>query len=146
MSNARRNMAFGKVNDFIVVVHNKHAPGDDEWDAYMQFNVAHSVEQGTIIRLLVFTEGGAPTAVQRRLMHSALSPSLAKAKHPGLIRVAVISPSTFVRGVATAMSLLDPVYRSFSPADIGAAYTYVGVPHTYISNIEALVAELKAQL
>ncbi len=142
--NTKRTMAWGRVNAFVVVVHEKLPPSDEEWDEYIQFNLDSGVEHGLNVRYLVVTEGGAPTAPQRKTFHDALTPLLKK--RPDFMRGAIVTPSTFVRGVVTAMSLVNPVMKAFSPAEIKASYAYLGVPEAYVGLIEALVASLKASL
>lgn len=141
---ARRSMAYDSINSFVVVVHTKAPPTDEEWDEYIEFNRANGVERGVITRYLVVTEGGAPTAAQRKLFHDAVTPLLQK--YPNVLRTAVVTPSTFVRGVMSALSLVNPIFRGFSPNEINDAYEYLSVPSVYRGDLEELVATLRASL
>jgi hypothetical protein len=140
----RKSMAYGRVNAFIVVVHTKESPTDDEWKQYLDFCLEIGGLQGTITRYLVITRGGAPTAKQRKQMHDLVSEALRR--NPQVLKGAIVTPSTFVRGIVNAMSLVEPVYRAFSPAEIARAYEYIGVPPGYIGELERMITSLEAEL
>jgi hypothetical protein len=139
-------MAYDRINAFVVVVHNKLPPTDEEWDEYIEFNKSYGGDQGVITRFLVVTDGGAPTAAQRKILHDAAAPLLKQ--YPNAMRTAVVTPSTFVRGVMNALSLMlvKPMFRGFSPNEMHKAYTFLGVPPVYISDIEEMIAYLRASL
>jgi hypothetical protein len=137
-------MAFGEVNFYIILVHNKHTPTDEEWSEYIQFNLARGTAHGVLSRFLVVTEGGSPSSAQRKAMHDTITPILKK--KPTVIRSAIVTPSTFVRGVVTAMHLINPIFKAFSPGDMKEAYAYLGIPPAYFGEIEAMTTSLKAQL
>lgn len=145
MTTAReKNMAFGIIDVFVVVVHNDQTPSDDDWRAWVEWNHKNVVEKGLIGRYLIVSEGGAPTAAQRKMLHETMAPPLKK--DPAWIKTAVVTPSTFVRGVMTAMSWLDPIFRAFSPQDIASAYKYLGIPPDYHPGIERMIASLRAEI
>lgn len=137
-------MAYDSFNSFVVVVHTKVQPTDEEWDEYIEFNRINGHDRGVITRYLVVTEGGAPTAAQRKIFHDAITPLLKQ--NPNVMRTAVVTPSTFVRGVISALSVVNPIFRAFSPNEMKEAYAYLGVPSVYIGDIEELIAMLRASL
>ena len=139
-----RNIAFGEVNTYVILVHNKHTPTNEEWNEYIQFNFARGTTHGVLSHFLVVTEGGSPSSAQRKAMHDAITPILQK--KPTVIRSAIVTPSTFVRGIVTAMHLINPIFKAFSPDDMKGAYAYLGIPPAYFGEIEAMIASLKAQL
>jgi hypothetical protein len=141
---AQRNMAFGVVNAYVVVVHNEHAPTDEEWAEYVQLNGSLGTDHGVTTHYLIVTDGGSPSAAQRKVLFDVIGPILKK--HPTVMRCAVITSSTFTRGIVSAMHIIHPSLRAFSPADLGSAYTYLGIPPAYVREIEALIASLKARL
>ncbi len=141
---AQRNMAFGQVNAFVVVVHNKHSPTDEEWSEYLQTVHVLGIDHGTLTRYLILTEGGAPTFAQRKALNNTLL--LVRSRHPTALQTAIVTPSTFVRGVVKALSQLHPVYRVFAPQDMHAAYACLGIPPAYFDEVEALIRSLKAEL
>lgn len=138
------NMAFGRVNAFFVVVHNKHAPMDEEWTDYFNAAYAFGVDHGTLARYLIVTDGGVPNPAQQKILDDVLSAILQK--HPTAIRAAIVTPSTFVRGVVTALHAARPIYGVFTADKMLDAYEFLGVPPAYHHEIEALVGTLKAQL
>jgi hypothetical protein len=140
----RRTMAFGRVNAFIVTVHPKESPSDADWDKYIEFCLGSGLAHGTITRYLVITHGGAPSSKQQRMMHEQVGEPLRR--NPQALKGAIVSSSTFVRGIVNAMNLVQPVYRAFSPADIARAYEYVGISPAYVGEIERMIASLEAQL
>lgn len=145
MTNAvGKNMAFGAVNAFVILVHNKHPPTDDEWNDYLQFSVARGLTHGLLSYYLVLSEGGAPSAAQRKMLYDSISTVLQK--NPSVMRTAIVTSSTFVRGIVTAMRLFEPIYQAFSPDDMKGAYAYLGISPAYFGEIEAMIAALKAQL
>ena len=141
---AQRNMAVGKVNAFVVVVHNKRSPKDEEWHEYLQVGYGMGVDHGTLARYLVLTDGGAPTLKQQRILSDTLSPVLRQ--HPSALRVAIVTPSTFAYGVVTALSILRMNLRAFTPQDMHGAYEYLGIPPAYFGDVEALIKSLRTQL
>jgi hypothetical protein len=136
-------MAFGKVDKYVVVVHGKQAPTDEEWNAYMDFNARHFLP-GQEMRLLVVTDGGAPTASQRMVLNERLSAH--RREDPKSFLTAIITASTLVRGVATAISWFHPVVRAFSDTNLGDAFQYLGVPSNYHDEIRRTIKGLKAEL
>ena len=140
----KKTMAFGMVNVFVVIVHNELTPSDEDWRSWVAFNHENVAEEGLVGRYLIVSDGGAPTAAQRRMLHETMAAPLKK--DPTFIRTAVVTPSTFVRGVVTAMSWLDPIFRAFSPKDIASAYKYLGIPSDYHPAVEQMIASLKAEL
>lgn len=139
-----RNIAFDEVNTYVILVHNKHAPTNEEWSEYIQFNTARGMAHGRLSPYLIVSEGGAPTGAQRRAMHDAITPVLQR--NPTLMRSAIVTPSTFVRGIVAAMHLVNPIFQAFSPDDMESAYAYLGIPPAYFRDVEAMIASLKAQL
>jgi hypothetical protein len=134
-----KTLAFGELSRCVVLVHGLVAPTDDEWDAYVLF-LKSAVERAGRVRVVVSTEGGAPTPRQRKAMDRVMTPFYRTA------RVAIVTGSTFVRGVVTAFRLIYPWYRAFDPTDLGGALTYVDVPAPEQDAAAAMVAELAATL
>jgi hypothetical protein len=77
-------------------------------------------------------------------MHEAITPIVQR--NPTLMRSAIVTPSTFVRGIVAAMHLVNPIFQAFSPDDMKGAYAYLGIPPAYFRDVEAMIASLKAQL
>ncbi len=128
-----RTMAYARCDElFCVVVHGSTAPTDAEWQSYVDDLVAWVPG---LIGCLIFSEGGAPGAGQRRLVRDRLAP-LGRLD----ARYAVLSNSLLVRGVVNALSLFSSHIRSFPLEAINDAVTHIGgALHS-----EALLASLAA--
>lgn len=138
-----RNMVFATLGQVTVALHTKNPPSDEEWEEYL---IAHKryVERGMNMRFLIMTEGGAPTAVQRMVMNEMIADVMRR--NPDCIRSAIITRSSFVRGVVTAISWFRPVARAFSPEHISQALAYLEVPESQMAEIEQLIQKLKVKI
>jgi len=137
-----RNMAFQKVGDYFVLVHTAVAPTDEEWDEWLEFYTFGSI--------LVVTDGGAPTASQRKRMKDRVDVlqrmnAAPRKKDP---RVAIITASSFVRGVITALRWFyyHEAYAAFPPEHYNEAMTYLEVPPRYHITLKTTVQALRVQL
>ncbi|MRG96033.1 hypothetical protein [Polyangium spumosum] len=134
-------MAFQKVGDYFVLVHTAMAPTDEEWDEWMQHY--------TYASILVVTDGGAPTASQRKRMKMRVDelralPGVPNRKEP---KVATVTASSFVRGVLTALRwFYHDAYAAFPPDHINQALTYLDVPPRYHIAMKTAVQTLRMQL
>jgi hypothetical protein len=137
-----KNMAFQKVGDYFILVHNAAAPTDEEWDEWMSEFDLHSI--------LVVTDGGAPTASQRKRMKlrvDQLRGELAASGTKREPKVATITASSFVRGVLTALGwFYHDAYAAFPPDHIDQALSYLGVPPKFHIAMKTGVQTLRVQL
>lgn len=140
---AKKTMAFGKVDEFIVIVHGDSSPSDEEWAPWIEYNRRHFAEGG-MVKLLIVTDGGAPSATQRQLTNETLAEFFLE--NPKAVRGAIVTASTFVRGVVTALSWFNPGYTAFSPERMDDALKYLEVPPDRRPDVLALIKSLKAQL
>jgi hypothetical protein len=138
-----KTMAFGKVEKFVVVVHSRKQPADNEWEDYIQFNL-RVYAPGDTLKYLVVTDGGAPTAAQRMIMNEKLSEYVRGNNH--LFRSAIVTGSTFVRGVVTALSWFNSGFYAFSPQHLDDAMRYLEVPPAHHDEIRELIKKLRANL
>lgn len=138
-----RNMVFATINQFTVAVHTKNSPNDDEWDEYLTAHAPY-IERGVAMRVLVVTEGGAPTALQRMKMNDLVADWMRR--NPDCIRTAIITRSAFVRGVVTAIGWFRPIARAFGPDHLEQALAYLEVPPNYAQEIQQIIPKLKAKL
>lgn len=122
---------FGSVEGCVVMVQSGPA-SDQEWGGYLDFLGPHLTGADRHIALIV-ADGG-PTPSQRAKLEEV---TRRFGRSP---RAAVLSRSTFVRGLVKAMSLFSrDEYRSFGPAEARAALEYLGVPRGHHAPIvEAL--------
>jgi hypothetical protein len=107
-------MRYQQLGDTMAMVHTADAPTDQEWDEMLDHHRRHRPT-----RVLVFTDGGGPTTLQRGRLNDALEGRV--------VKTAVVSSSQVVRGIVTALSWFNPGIRSFSPGEAPRALTYLGV-------------------
>jgi hypothetical protein len=139
----RKNLAYGRVDRFVVVVHGKEPPTDEEWNEYLDFTFKGAAAKD-VVRHLVVTEGAAPSSAQRRELQERASECLDQ--DPMSVRAAIITPSTFVRGVVTAMSWIVDTNRAFAPDKLDDAMKYLGIPLEHFAEIEKMVRTLQGEL
>jgi hypothetical protein len=128
-----------KVQDFVstsrgeimVVIHTSRPPSDAEWKEYVDGVASCDLETA---RSIVITDGGAPSAQQRKLLNDVIGGR----QPPGV----VISPSTFVRGVVTALSWFNPGLKAFAPEDFDKACHYLELSPSEIEEVWLAVDRL----
>jgi hypothetical protein len=124
------------VGSTIVCAHTERAPSDEEWAAVIA--CIQPIQDPHTIRILVHTDGGAPTATQRALLNSRVG----TAKPP----LAVMTPSSIARAAATAISWFSPSTRVFRPEDIAGAIRHLAVPQESVAVLRRTLAELRTDL
>jgi hypothetical protein len=102
----------------VVVLHNSQPPTRSEWDAWMQLAKGIPVND---LRVLVFTDGGAPEPVQRKLFVEYLI--------NGNAVISVISASVKLAALVTAVSWFSVRIKHFAPTAEGyrGATRHLGV-------------------
>lgn len=132
-----KTMTYQKVGNFIVLLHGTVQPTDEEWNRYVAEYEYQSV--------LVVTEGGAPSATQRSVLLKRMDVFKAKGLRPP--RGAIVTASTFVRGVMTALSwFYRDVYAAFAPERLDDAMMYLGVPRAQMLQVKSVIQALKKEL
>ena len=104
----------------ICAVHGSHAPTDSEWSEYLKHARGLLQKYPRMIGAsgLAITDGGAPSALQRKAL---LSLELQKPL------TAVVSDNMLIRCVATALAWLSFNIRVFSPREFSAALKHLNV-------------------
>ena len=128
-------MAYRTVNGIFCVAHGSSNPSDEEWKAYLDYYLANERE---CLRTLVVTDGGGPNAKQRA--------ETAKLIQSAPTRVAIVSSSTFVRGVATALSWFNKRVQAFSDTEMDRALSYLEVTDNLARLITAELKTLQATI
>ena len=134
-----KTMATGQVHGCFVLAHATEAPTEPEWDRYIEQMRAY-IPQVPRLRILVVTEGGTPSPKQRQALDVVSKPVMNKSK------IAVVTRSTFARGVVNAFALLYPVYRAFDPRDIDGALRYLDLSPAQMDDAKRRIDELRAEL
>lgn len=108
----------------LLALHTSDPPSDEEWGGYLDMlRRSGEAVQWDLSRLasLVVTDGGAPATAQRTPMNNLL----AQGKRPP--RSAVVTGSVAVRSLSRAMVLFNPMYKVFSPEQLPAALSFLGL-------------------
>lgn len=119
-----------------LVLHTKENPNDAEWEEYLR---AIKAARG-INAILIISDGGGPTTMQRGKMNDLLE----ELKFQG--KVAVVTVKSMVRGIVTAISWFNPGIKAFSTLQIPAALKYLDFPEDQHPPILAEIARLKAKI
>jgi hypothetical protein len=114
--------------------HGKEAPSSEEWDDFLtQFRRLDL----TSARILVLTEGGAPTVAQRAALMKILGPAR--------LPVAVVSDHVGVRFVLTSFALVMKRIRGFTLRELDAAFAHLELTPDELTLARAFVAECRAE-
>ncbi|MET0343765.1 MAG: hypothetical protein ABW252_22315 [Polyangiales bacterium] len=112
---------------YFVALHSGDPPGESGWSEYVQaVSVGCGMASGTV-HILVVTDGGAPSAMQRR----ELAATFDRAPLPPFAHV--FSDDAFVRGVVTAFRWLARTrFASHAPRDFVAVCADIGLAHEQV--------------
>ena len=131
-------MTFRMVSRIHIAAHGREPPSDEEWAAYL-----HDVKANLrdIDALIVLTAGGALTATQRAATHKFW------AGEPRRPRIAVLTPSVFVRTIVTAMSwAMGQQIRAYNLDDIESALSYLTLTLAQRKSVREEIARMKREL
>jgi hypothetical protein len=123
-----------RVGRTLVMVQNDKTPTDNEWNEFLQ--IVDQDPHG--LRLFVMTDGGAPSADQRKRLEGAL-----RSAQP---LVAAVSDSLKVRFVAATIALFHSTHGSFTKSEKQKAYDHLRLEKSERQQIDVAIEELKAHL
>jgi hypothetical protein len=125
------------VHGFTVFVHSKINPSTEEWQATCQLL---SSAGGQLKGSLVYTEGGSPSATQRKQLRDAYQ------RHTAL-PTAVMTESIVARTAITALNLfMTEKILPFPPSEIDNALRAIGAPEADWPDIKKALKELQGLL
>jgi hypothetical protein len=104
-----KTMIFKEWTGVLLCVHGPTDPRPEEWAAYVEYCLQLPASCN---KALVVTDGGGPNATQRRVLQERYL-----SQHKEYL-VAVMTDSSVVRGIVTALNWFNPQTRSF-PYDDG---------------------------
>lgn len=133
------NIAYGRAGHVAVMVAGRENPSDAEWEGYIDFLESMDTP-GPSSRTLAVTAGGAPGPAQRVRLEKRIG-----ARRVGS-KVAVVTGSTFARGVLNAWSVIRPGYRAFAPDKLDDAIRFLDIPLASVVEIKSLVGQLQSDL
>ena len=119
-----KTMAFRYTDGLLLVAHGAQAPSESDWSGYLRYCEHHMPR--TCRRTLVRTRGGGPDAAQRKRAQQLITTISQGIVEP--LRVAVVTDSTLVRGIVTALNWFNPHTRAFAPDALSQALDYLSVP------------------
>lgn len=120
-----------------VVLHTGSPPSEREWDDYMAtIRTYDSVVPR--VRTVVFTDGGGPNSSQRKKLNEFLGGRITP--------VFLVSSSSVVRGITTALSWFNPQTKTASPDDIEGVFRHLSIPEGDREQLWTLVAQLNEKL
>jgi hypothetical protein len=129
-------MAKAITGRLIVCVHSADAPSDAEWDVILgMFGAAADLR---MVRVLVFTLGGAPNARQRSKLNS-----LVGSERP---RIAVLTPSAIARAAGTAISWFIPTLKMFDTDELDSALGHLDATRLDRDALTRTLSELRREL
>ncbi|MET0594743.1 MAG: hypothetical protein ABW133_18725 [Polyangiaceae bacterium] len=112
----KKHIAVELVGRTLVVVHDAMHPSDGDWQIYLDALRTH---RDAIEAQLIVTDGGSPTAAQRRA-------SLEYARGRPLPATAVLTSSVLVRGVVSALSwFMKERIRAFAKTEMSDACAFI---------------------
>jgi len=136
-----QTIAYELVGNCFVLVVGRNNPADLEWDKYLSFVQGH-LKPGSSPVTLVSSSGGGPTPAQRERLNK-MTKTVGVEK---TLKVAVLTESAIVRGIATALSWFVSGYKAFPPDEIGDALDFLGVSGTTAAQVKLLVPNLQKQV
>jgi hypothetical protein len=130
-----RNSVFSFVGHTAISLYGDVGPTDQETRASIEAFTNKDISR---LRALVITDGGTPSAAQRKAFNDALNGRDFPA--------AVISSAMIARGAVTAMSWFNPKLRAFAPDALADAFRYLGIPPRDDERVWAEVKRLEVEL
>lgn len=128
-----RTLVTRDIGGLLISRQNKETPSDAEWDEFLEAVVTNR-ERAALVKILVMTEGGGPSVVQRKRLEQALDRRT--------FRVAVVTDSIKVRFIVSSVALLNRDISSFARSDIRDAYRYLDLSMEQQQRAETTLAEL----
>jgi hypothetical protein len=132
-----RNMLTRRVGGLFLVRQNTEDATEEDWRELLDF-FAKSKHELSSIRILVRTDGGVPTATQRKRLADALGNTN--------MLVAAVSDSIKVRFAGSTIALFQKSYRQFSTKELPQAYQHLKMTPSEQITMEATMRELEAML
>jgi hypothetical protein len=130
--------------DVALWLHTAHDPSREHWDLAMHAVLEHMKQNNVPVsrlRNLVLSDGGAPNVRQRLQLHRELWRG--QSSKISVVTTALSNP--LKRGVATALSWLNPACGFFAPSQIRQALLHVDLAREERAIFRSL-AKLQARL
>lgn len=130
-----KNMAITVIDRLFIVVYGAENPTDEEWRDYLDLVERHGIDR---TMQLIATDGGGPTAAQRRVLNDILAGRA--------VPVAVVSESARVRMIVTGLSWFNRRIKAFPETGLRDAIAYLEIPASRTDLIMRAMAKLRHEL
>jgi hypothetical protein len=130
-----KNLAIKVIDRLFIVVYGTQDPSDEEWGDYLALAERQGIEQ---TMQLICTDGGEPTASQRRELNERLGGRT--------VAVAVVSSSQRVRATVTALSWFNRRIKAFPPSGLADALEHLEIPASRTDLIAREIRTLRVEL
>jgi hypothetical protein len=128
-------MGIKVIDRLVLVVYGTAGPTDAQWIEHLGLVECNGIDRTAH---LIVTDGGGPTAAQRRLLYGLLA---------GRTRpVAVVSGSLRVRAIVTAISWFNGAIKAFPASGLPEAIAHLEIPGSRWGLITSEVAMLARRL
>lgn len=132
-------LLFERMHNLLILVHGPDNPSDVDWNSYASFVRKTQAGSAPLKALLVWTEGGAPNAMQRKAVLEAT------AAHETV--TCVCTNSVVVRGVITALGWVSKArFHAFDFDGVDRALDTLEVPVAERAEAKRVLSRLRAQL
>jgi hypothetical protein len=131
-----KNLAVRFDPAYAVFVHGDQSPSDPEWDRAMA--EYRTISNPASVSVLVYSDGGAPTATQRA--------QLVRIMGQKLPRAAVVTKSVVAKIAAKAVGLFAKQLRVFDTSQLDAAVAHLQLGEHDRANVLRTLTELRTEL
>jgi hypothetical protein len=132
-----KNMCFRFIGRIFLLAHTHQPPSDDEWDTALAEIGLFLASPGQQC-VLVFTDGGAPSAAQRKRLRDVLNGRD--------LLIAVLSGALIPRFVSASIALFNKSIRSFTPDEFLQARDYLRIDEAEMKQLREAFAQLQELL
>jgi hypothetical protein len=119
----------------LLLAHTDRPPNDAEWEQYIAELAKHDPRQ---LRSLTFTDGGGPSAAQRKQVNDYLAGQASPC--------AVVTSSSMVRGLVSALGWFNAQIKTYSPRDLDAALKHLAVTADEAPRVRREIQLLRTRL
>jgi hypothetical protein len=126
-------------DDLVLLVQGTKSASNAEWAVFLEATSKGMAKHGRKIRVLVFTEGASPNAVQRQMALGA-----GWKNNPSL--VAIVNRDPAGRAILTMFSWFGNTMKAFHPNESENAFEFLSLMPSEIDWVKAELPRLRAVL
>jgi hypothetical protein len=126
-------MAFRTSESLTVILQRTEPPTEGEWQAFLADFAGQDL---STLRVLIMTDGGGPTAMQRATLKTLMAGRS--------VRAAVVSDSIKVRFIVATIALINPVHHCFTGGERAKAYEFLGLTSAEQARADTTIRQLNA--